>query len=91
MNDRMLGFCVGVGFGLGFGILMAPRSGERIRSLIRSKVADGNAHIKRTGLEIRNQASELTRKSTAAVLQRSEAARAAVQAGKKAYSKAVNA
>ena len=90
MNDRMLGFCVGVGFGLGFGILMAPRSGERIRSLIRSKVADGK-HIKRTGLEIRNQASELTRKSTAAVLQRSEAARAAVQAGKKAYSKAVNA
>lgn len=73
-TERIVGFYVGVAIGFGFGILLAPKSGEKSRSV-----------------EIQDQASELPRKSIESVAPHREAVRAAVQIGKKAYSKAIHA
>jgi len=65
--------------GIGMAMLIAPKSGKATRSL-----------IKHSGLEFRDKAIELPRKRTEAIAQQKDGVVAALQAGKRAYAKAVS-
>jgi gas vesicle protein len=82
MNDRLFVFCVGFGVGVAIGILLAPKSGQQIRSLIRESAVDGAESIKRRGAEILEEGSDLLKQGAGAAAQTLEAA---VNAGKQAY------
>ena len=86
MNRESFGFLIGLGAGLGLGILLAPRSGERTRSLIREKARDSAAYLRQRGNDARDAAANAIQDSTRKVTRETEALRAAVEAGKEAYS-----
>jgi len=90
MNRGSFGFLIGLGAGLGLGILLAPRSGEKMRSLIREKARDSAAYLKQRGSAAYDAAANAIEDSTRKVTRETEALRAAVEAGveagKEAYS-----
>ena len=88
MNDRIWGFCVGLGIGIGVGILFAPKSGRQTRSLIRGQAADGAEYVARTSAEIRDRASDLVKERAETMVRQGEAIKTAVEAGRVAYDKA---
>ena len=90
MLTRLVGFSLGLGVGVGLGVLLAPRSGERTRTLIRNRAADGAGFLKHKGAEIREQASAMIQDGVAAVAQQRGGVEAAVRAGTKAYREAVH-
>ena len=88
MNDRIWGFCVGLGVGIGLGILFAPKSGRQTRSLIRGQASDGAEYVARTSAEIRDKATDLVMEGAETIVRQGEAIKTAVEAGRVAYEKA---
>ncbi len=91
MNNGAYYFCVGMGFGFGMAMLMAPKSGEATRALIRDTATDGAEYIKHSSVEFRDKALDLARKPAEAIAQQKDGLVAAAQAGKRAYAKAAHA
>ena len=89
MNRNMCGFLVGLGAGVGLGVLLAPRAGDKTRSLIRGKAADGAAYLRERGIEVRDAAAEAIRESTRQVNKGTDAIRTAVNAGKNAFRESI--
>ena len=86
--NRVLGFIIGVGAGAGLGLLLAPRSGQRTRTLLRRRANDGTAYLRKRGTDLRDAAAEVIQDGTQRIARGSEAIQSAVAAGKHAYSKA---
>ena len=84
MNNT-LGFLIGLCAGVGVGVLLAPRSGEKTRSMIQERANEGAAYLRRRGAEAREAATEAIRQGTSRAAQQAEAVKAAVEAGKSAY------
>lgn len=89
MNRNMFGFLVGLGAGAALGILLAPRSGERTRSMIRGKANDGAAYLRQRGTEVRDAAADAIREGASKVAKGADALRSAVDAGKQAYNESL--
>jgi gas vesicle protein len=83
------GFLIGLGAGVGLGILLAPRSGEKTRSLLRGKAADGAAYLREQGNNAREATAEIIRDSTRKAAKGADAVKTAMEAGKQAYSDAI--
>ena len=93
-------FIVGLGLGVAVGMLMAPRSGEETRQLLRTKADEGKDYlrakadegrefVRRRGTEIRESASDLIDRSKDAISRQKEQLAMAVEAGKQAYRESV--
>ncbi len=54
--NKLLMLVVGLAAGVGLGMLLAPRSGEEIREVVRNKIDDATTYVK-------EQASELLQKA----------------------------
>jgi gas vesicle protein len=89
MNRDIYGFLIGLGAGVSLGILLAPRSGERTRSLIREKANDSVAYLRQQGSDACDAAADAIRGSTQKVTKGAEAVRAAVEVGKKAFNESM--
>jgi gas vesicle protein len=89
MNREIFGFLVGLGAGAALGILLAPRSGEKTRALIREKANDGAAYMRQRGTEVRDAAGDVIRGSASKVIKNADALKSAVEAGKQAYSESL--
>jgi len=87
--NRVIGFMMGVGAGAALGLLLAPRSGEKTRSLIKGKASDGAAYLREKGNDVRDVAAEAIRDGGRVVSKGTDAVKAAVEAGRQAYSQAV--
>ena len=85
MNRDMCGFLMGVGAGVGIGMLLAPRSGEKTRSLIQTKANDSAEYLRQRSNEVRDAATEALRDTTRKVTKGTDAIKAAVDAGKHAF------
>ena len=87
--NRVCGFLTGIGAGLGLGLLLAPRSGERTRLMIRRKAGDSADYLRQRTTDVRDAAAEALREGTRKATKGTEAVKAAVEAGKHAYSQAI--
>ena len=90
MNRNALGFLVGLGAGVGVGMLLAPRTGEKTRSLIRRKTVDGVNYLRERSTEVRDAAADAIRDQARKVSQGTEAVKAAVNAGRQAFTESIH-
>jgi gas vesicle protein len=95
-NTGLSYFIVGLGVGVAVGMLMAPRSGEETRELLRSKADESKdflrhkadesrEYVRRRGGELRESATDLIDRSKDAIARQKEQLAMAVEAGKQAY------
>jgi gas vesicle protein len=95
-NSGISYFVMGLGIGVAVGLLMAPRSGEETRQLLRTKADEGTEFlrtkadegrefVRRRGTELRESASDLIDRSKEALTRQKEQLAMAVEAGKQAY------
>jgi gas vesicle protein len=100
-NSGISYFIVGLGIGVAVGLLMAPRSGEETRQLLRTKADEGaeflrnkadesKEFVRRRGTELRESASDLIDRSKEALNRQKEQLAMAVEAGKQAYRESVD-
>lgn len=99
-NSGLSYFIVGLGVGVAVGMLLAPRSGEETRELLRSKADEGTdflrnkadeskEFVRRRGTELRESASDLIDRSKDAIARQKDQLAMAVEAGKQAYRESV--
>lgn len=89
---------LGAGIGGGVALLFAPQPGRKLRSRIRSTALSSAGYLKDSTADIRSQATDLlcqcrdvARKSSEAMETQRCGILAAVEAGRRAYQKVVNA
>lgn len=94
-------FLLGLGLGVAAGILLAPKSGDETRELLKSKAGegadflkakanDGAEYVRRKREDVRDSASDIYEKGREHVTRHKENLSAAVDAGKQAYRDAVS-
>lgn len=89
MSDRdgssFLWFLAGLGVGAVVGVLYAPRSGDEMRDVIRSKAQEGADMAKQQARRAREQASDWVDRGRDVINQQKEQFRNAYEAGRQAY------
>ena len=99
-SSGMSYFVVGLGIGVAVGMLLAPRSGEETRQLLREKADEGKDYlrtktdeskefVRRRGTELRESAGDLIDRSKEAITRQKDQLAMAVEAGKQAYRESV--
>jgi len=83
--NRFMGFLAGMGAGIGLGLMFAPRSGDRTRALLRERAEGGADYMRRRSTEVKDAAAEALREGSRRMIKETEAVRAAVDAGRRAY------
>jgi len=78
-------FFLGLGVGLAVGLLVAPKSGEETRALLRDRADEGRDYVKRKTGELRETATDFVERGKEAVTRQREQVLAAVDAGRQAY------
>ena len=84
-DKRFSYFFLGLGLGIAFGVLFAPKSGEETREFLKDRADEGKDFLKRKSGELRDQAGEMIDRSKQAVSRQKDQLAAAVEAGKQAY------
>ena len=90
MNRTICGFLTGLSAGVSLGILLAPRAGEKTRSLLREKASDGVFRLRQRGSDACDAAADAVRDRARRVTRGAEAVRAAVEAGRQAYNQSIH-
>lgn len=89
MADRdgsgFLWFLAGLGVGAVVGVLYAPRSGDEMRDVIRSKAQEGTERARHHARKARQQANEWVDRGKDVLNQQKEQFRSAYEAGRQAY------
>ena len=89
-KNGLSSFLLGLGVGVGFGMLFAPKSGQETRELIKNKAEEGTDFIKQRSSELKETAAGWVDKGKEAVGRQKETLNDAVEAGKQAYRDAVS-
>jgi len=87
-RDGLLRFLLGVGAGVGIGMLLAPRSGDKTMDLIKEKADEGKEYLARRSSELRDGATDIIESDKEAIGRKKDALAAAVAAGKRVYGEA---
>ncbi|MFY9841657.1 MAG: YtxH domain-containing protein [Terriglobales bacterium] len=85
-GNGFLWFLAGLGVGALVGVLYAPKSGDEIRDVIRSKAQEGGEKAREQARRAREQASEWVDRGSDVLNQQKERFRSAYEAGRQAYS-----
>jgi gas vesicle protein len=88
-DRRFSYFFLGLGLGVAAGLLLAPKSGEETRHLIRDKAVEGKDYLRRRSDELRESASDYVERGRSAISRQKDQLSAAVEAGKQAYRESV--
>jgi gas vesicle protein len=99
-NNGLACFVVGLGVGVAVGMLLAPKSGEETRQLLKakadeskdflkSKADESREYVRRRSTEVRESASDLIDRSREALAKQKDQLAMAVEAGKQAYRESV--
>lgn len=86
-----LWFLAGLGVGALVGVLYAPRSGDEMRDVIRSKAQEGGDKARQTARRAREQASEWVDRGNEVLNREKDRFRSAVDAGRQAYNETTSA
>src|ERR1022692_2793464 len=84
-SSGFLWFLAGLGVGAVVGVLYAPRSGDEMRDVIRSKAQEGSDKARHQARRAREQASEWVDRGGDVLNQQKERFRSAYEAGRQAY------
>ena len=78
-------FLAGLGIGAAVALLIAPRSGEETRELLREKAGKGRDYLKEHSGEVRETARKMKRRGREFVDQQKDTLESALEAGRRAY------
>ncbi|MGA2356685.1 MAG: YtxH domain-containing protein [Terriglobales bacterium] len=84
-SNSFLWFLAGLGVGAVVGVLYAPRSGDEMRDVIRSKAQEGGEKAREQVRKAREQATEWVDRGRDVLNQQKEQFRSAYEAGRQAY------
>jgi gas vesicle protein len=95
-NDGWANFFLGLGIGVGIGILIAPKSGEETRDILRAKADEGKEYLKKQTAGLRDSASDiaddlkvrgedLVARGKEAINRQKDVLNDAIEAGRQAY------
>jgi gas vesicle protein len=84
-KNGLSSFLLGLGVGVGIGMLLAPKSGEETRELIKNKAEEGADFLKKRGEELKQNAAEWVDKGKEAINRQKDHISDAVDAGRQAY------
>jgi gas vesicle protein len=84
-NNGFLWFLAGVGVGAVLGVLYAPRSGDEMRDVIRSKAQEGADRARTHARRAREQANDWMDRGRDVLNQQTDRFRTAYEAGRQAY------
>jgi len=84
-RDGFANFIFGLGVGLGVGLLLAPRSGEETRQLLKEKADEGTEYLKKQTADLRENANDLLDKGRQALDRQRDQVSEAMAAGRQAY------
>jgi gas vesicle protein len=84
-SNSFLWFLAGLGVGAVVGVLYAPRSGDEMRDVIRSKAEESTERARQTARRAREQANDWVDRGSDAINQQKERFRSAYEAGRQAY------
>ena len=96
MRDGWANFFLGLGIGVGVGMLIAPKSGEETRGMLKSKAdegkdflkkqaEEGREYLKKQTADLRESAGGIVDKGKEAISRQKDVLSDALQAGKQAY------
>ncbi len=88
-KNGLSSFLLGLGIGIGIGILLAPKSGQETRELLKNKAEEGADYLKKRSEELRQQAAEWVDKGKEAINRQKEHLSDAMEAGRQAYRETV--
>jgi gas vesicle protein len=80
-----LWFLAGLGVGAVVGVLYAPKSGDEMRDVIRSKAQEGSERARHQARRVREQASEWVDRGNDVLDEQKERLRSAYEASRQAY------
>jgi gas vesicle protein len=86
-----LWFLAGLGVGAVVGVLYAPKSGDEMRDVLRSKAQEGSDRARHHARRVREQASEWADRGSDVINQQKERVRTAYEAGRQAYNETTTA
>jgi gas vesicle protein len=86
-----LWFLAGLGVGALVGVLYAPKSGDEMRDVIRSKAQEGSERARNHARKAREQANEWVDRGKDVLNQQKEQFRSAYEAGRQAYNETTSA
>ncbi|MCU1327272.1 MAG: Late embryosis abundant protein [Bryobacterales bacterium] len=84
-RDGFANFIFGLGVGLGAGLLLAPRSGDETRQLLKEKADEGTEYLKKQTADLRDNATDLLDKGRQALDRQRDQVADAMAAGRQAY------
>ena len=90
-SNGFLWFLAGLGVGAVVGVLYAPKSGDEMRDVLRSKAQEGSERARHHARRVREQASEWADRGRDALNQQKEQFRSAYEAGRQAYNETTTA
>lgn len=88
-NNGLSSFLLGLGVGVGIGILLAPKSGQETREILKNKAEEGADFLKKRSEEIKQNAAEWVDKGKEAMSRQKEHLSDAMEAGRQAYRETV--
>ncbi len=88
-KNGLSSFLLGLGVGIGIGILLAPKSGQETREILKNKAGEGADYLKKRSEELRQQATEWVDKGKEAINRQKEHLSDAMEAGRQAYRETV--
>src|SRR2546421_10838434 len=78
-------FLLGMGVGVGAALLLAPKSGQETRELLKGKADEGKEYIKRRGSELRDSASDMIDRGKETLGRQKDNVSEALDSAKQAY------
>jgi gas vesicle protein len=84
-GNSFLWFLAGLGVGAVVGVLYAPKSGDEMREVIRTKAQEGADLAKQQARRAREQANDWVDRGRDVINQQKEQFRSAYEAGRQAY------
>jgi gas vesicle protein len=84
-GNSFLWFLAGVGVGAVVGVLYAPKSGDEMRDVIRTKAQESGEKARQQARRAREQANEWVDRGRDVLNQQKEQFRSAYEAGRQAY------
>ena len=90
MNTNEFAFLgIGAALGAAAAILLAPKSGQETRKVLRSKAEEGTDYLASRAADVRDTAAEAINRGKKVIKQNAENLTAAVDAGVQTYREAV--